>query len=357
MRLHRVRIHNFRRLGEVSTELGPRLNWVWGDNAAGKSSFLEALLLLGRGRNHRGSPADAVGSAGPSWRVEATLRSVSEAGVLAQLLVSAGHGRSERRLDGRAVNQLTLAQTLPVVLLEPESHELVGEGPSHRRRYIDWGVFHVEHTYATRYLRWQRLLKQRNAALRRAAATAEVVAWDEELASTAEAIDADRRRHLDALQALLLEQLDRLVGRGPWTLEWLPGWDASEGLAQSLQRALESDRQRRLTSVGPQRAEFSIRRDARDARRRVSRGEEKLLAAALLLAQRELLRRERGVSAILLVDDFASELGDAAQGRLLEALQAQPGQCVLSDLRAPGPVAEAATVFHVEHGRVRQMVE
>jgi DNA replication and repair protein RecF len=357
VRLHRVRIQNFRRLGEVTAELGPGLNWVWGDNAAGKSSFLEALLLLGRGRNHRGSPADAVGAAGAAWRVEATVRSWAEAGVFAQLLITAGHGRSERRLDGRAVNQLTLAQTLPVVLLEPESHGLVGEGPTQRRRYIDWGVFHVEHPYASLYLRWQRLLKQRNAALRRAAAVAEVMAWDEELGVTGEAIDGARRRHLQQLQPLLLEQLQVLVGDGPWTLEWRPGWNEPLGLAAALQGALETDRLRRLTSVGPQRAEFSIRRDAQEARRRVSRGEEKLLAAALLLAQRQLLQKARSVSAILLVDDFASELGDAAQARLLQALQAQPGQCVLTDLRPPAAAAAPPWVFHVEHGRVRPMVE
>src|SRR5690606_22023780 len=116
-----------------------------------------------------------------------------------------------------------LAELLPVHVLDPGIHGLVEGGPSERRRFLDWGVFHVEHEYLPAWKRYRRILSQRNAALKRRASSAELRPWTDALVAAADAVDKARRRYVadlapraEVCAAALLERPLELTYRSGW---------------------------------------------------------------------------------------------------------------------------------------------
>ena len=169
MSLRRVQVTDFRCLQSAALELDPRFTLISGPNASGKTSLLEALYVLGRGRSFR------------TRRLEHLIRHGT-----AQFVVFGEVQTADRRIplgvegtDGgvraknwrcKAASLAELALLLPVQIIDPEVHRLIEEGPSRRRRFLDWGVFHVDQLFIGHWQRFHQALKQRNAALKSQAA-------------------------------------------------------------------------------------------------------------------------------------------------------------------------------------------
>src|SRR5690606_12511469 len=109
-------------------------------------------------------------------------------------------GVLEYRLDRAPLGGVTeIARRLRVDVIDPSVHSLIEGGPSERRRFLDWGVFHVEPSYLSAWRRYRRALGQRNAALKQGASGAAAVAWDQALIAAAEEVHSARSRYVGAL--------------------------------------------------------------------------------------------------------------------------------------------------------------
>jgi DNA replication and repair protein RecF len=223
-----------------------------------------------------------------------------------------------------------LALRLPVQIIDPEVHRLIEEGPSRRRRFLDWGVFHVEQEFVGYWQRYQQVLKQRNAALK-SGDMAVVTAWDRDLLLYGEAISEARCRYIEALRGTAGDIGRRLLGM-ELTLSYRPGWPKDQAFGPSLIQSLGHDRELGSTQVGPHRAELTIRLDGFAVKDRISRGQQKLLAAALLMAQIKLFPADAIVQPTLLLDDPAAELDDERLARLITEVAAQHVQLVITTL-------------------------
>ena len=150
----------------------PSINTLYGVNGAGKTSVLESIAVLSRGRSFRNNKvARIIGPAASGLRVYAEIQNDPNAQKPGSKPTRLGLERDPNgwraRRDGEELKQLSdLAQALAVVVMEPNSHSLISGAPEIRRRYLDWGVFHVEPRYLEAWRRYARALKQRNAALR-----------------------------------------------------------------------------------------------------------------------------------------------------------------------------------------------
>lgn len=206
--------------------------------------------------------------------------------------------------------------------------------------------------------RYHRALRQRNAVLRGGGCSDQLLPWNIELAHAAQALDTSRQQHLGLIQKALQQMLQRLVGADDWSISLKRGWSVDQTLLEVLEETENSDRRAGMTQHGPHRAELSVTRNNDEARRRVSRGEEKLVAASMLMVQADHVSRTSGALVTLLVDDFSSELGDAAQARLMQALLETGSQIVITALSLNEILRRSgdASVFHVEHGVVSGMV-
>jgi DNA replication and repair protein RecF len=245
-----------------------------------------------------------------------------------------------------------LAAVLPLQVVDPEVHSLVAGGPDHRRRYLDWLTFHVEHGYLDLWRRFRRALKQRNAALR-SGVTRELPSWDAEFVELALSVDAFRRRALE--KALpVLEAVGLRLLAGEVCFDYTQGWPTGLSLEQALASALDRDLQAGSSGAGPHRADLRLIHDDRQARKLVSRGQQKLLACALILAASRTVQLHLGQPLLLLLDDPAAELDPSSLGRLMEEVVDLGAQVVATALTADsGWFPRPAAVFHVEQGVLR----
>ncbi len=365
MRIRNLTIEQLRVFDHAQFEPAPGINLITGANGAGKTTVLEAIHLLSSGRSFRGSVRDSLIRQGQSeLRVFASLLSEAD-----DRPVRLGLSRSLRgwsaRLDGEPVELLSrLFQELAVVCFEPDSHALVSGGSEHRRRFIDWALFHVEHAFLPIWRRYQRALKQRNALLKQSGgAAAGLDSWEQELAHQGAELTRQRQQWFAAFQPLLAESLARFLPElGELRLRYLPGWSGDsneEGLAAALAAARSRDLLLGHTSVGPHRADWSIGFERAPAREMFSRGQEKLVVLAALLAQALGFSRDRGQWPVLLLDDLASELDAHHLSQTLDYLIQVPAQVFItgtSPIPLPADALRPSAMFHVEHAAIAPLL-
>lgn len=355
MQFARLVIDDLRCFQHLDVVLQPGINVFVGGNGTGKTSLLEAAHLLSHGRSFRASAADALLRQGAaSWTVHAEIRRTAEQTQLLGLTRHAGGWQA--RVDGQPVATLAaLIEHCAVICFEPGSHALIAGPAEERRRFVDWGVFHVEHEFQPIWRRYRRALRQRNALLRSAAADVDLTPWEQELALRGEQLDAMRRRYLGALEPLLETLCAALIPElGAPVLLYRRGWPTGESLAAALRGSRLRDQALGHTRPGPHRADWSLSFAAAPSRAVLSRGQAKLSALACLLSQAELHDRRSGDAAVLCMDDLASELDAAHLEAVADRLQRRAGQVLVTGTAMPPVLAGSTTRFHVEHGTVRQ---
>ncbi|MEN1960337.1 DNA replication/repair protein RecF [Luteimonas sp. MJ246] len=354
MELTRLDLRNLRNLADVSLRPAPGLNVLIGPNGAGKTSVLEGLHLLAYGRSFRGRVRDGLVRTGQDalevfaeWRVPG-----KESDRRAGLRHSGGSW--EARLDGQAVSHLgELCAAFMVVTFEPGSHALVSGGGEPRRRFVDWGLFHVEQGFLPLWRRYSRALKQRNALLKSAAGVAQISAWDLELATAGEDLTRRRLLYLERLQERLAPvALELAPSLGAMSLEFEPGWRRSSlPLLDALAVSRDRDRMLGHTSVGPHRADWKLRLSNKEGGEALSRGQAKLAALSCLFAQGADCAAEQGDWPVFALDDLASELDSTHRERVLALLASTPAQAFVTGTDAL-EVSAPTKVFHVEQGTV-----
>ncbi len=357
MTLQRVAIRDFRCVQSADLELDGRCNLITGENASGKTSLLEAIFFLGRGRSFRTARSEVlIRSGAEELVVSGRVRRDSHSRVVGIRLGSDG---IEARVGGERVASLAdLAAVLPVQAIDPEVHRLIEGGPNERRRYLEWGVFHVEPAFVDDWRRYQRALRQRNAALRTGQPTAVIRAWDADLVGAGEAVARRRCEYVDNLRPHVAGVAQRMLGQVV-ELALHRGWGADCPLGDALDQAWGRDQERRLTHVGPHRADLAIRLGGEPARDRVSRGQQKLVAASLLLGQLRSDAERGSTVAGLLVDDPAAELDADHLERFLREVLALPAQLFVTALDRHDPAIRGLPTghtFHVEHGALRRLI-
>lgn len=337
MTLCRVQVTDFRCLHQGALELDPQLTLVSGPNASGKTSVLEALYFLGRGRSFRTRKSNVLIRAGAEHLL--VVGELDQAGRRVSLGVEASADGVRARMGGESVKSLVaLALALPVQIIDPEVHRLIEEGPAQRRRFLDWGVFHVEPGFVAQWQQYHHVLRQRNAALRARQPKPLVSAWDGDLTRYADWLTAARTRYVRLLAPAVAQIAGRLLGLTV-DLEYRAGWPRELDFAEALRRSWARDQELGVTQVGPQRAELIILVERAPARDRISRGQQKLLAAALLLAQFRLFRPEGPARPLLLLDDPAAELDTEHLEALIGEVRGEPLQLVVTSLaREQGPL-------------------
>lgn len=355
MWLESLRIRGLRCLADVVIPLQPGVTVFAGANGAGKTSILEAAFLLSHARSFRSGAKDAL-----------LQRGAEALSVFTELRHDDGRGRRlglgrqgarwEARMDGEVVGLSELVGECAVVCFEPGSHALIAGGAEERRRYLDWGVFHVEHEFMLAWRRYQRALKQRNALLRASnpATDALFLPWEAELDATATVIDRLRELYLAALRPHIERAMTGLLPElGGVEMRYRRGWSEDATLGELLASQRGRDIARGHTTMGSHRADWSIVFEHAPQREHLSRGQEKLTALACALAQAALYAERRGEWPVVCLDDLASELDRAHQAAVVDQLRLAGAQVLVTGTEVPEALQQGPTqVFHVEQGRI-----
>jgi DNA replication and repair protein RecF len=348
-----LNVSNLRCIEQAELDLAPGVTLVWGGNGAGKTSLLEAIFVLGRGRSFRTrNNVRLIRRAQAQFRVTGHVQGPTGQEMPVGFEVS--REATLARVGGRPVESLAeLTQAFPVQAIDPSVHRLVEEGGHRRRRWMDWAVFHVEPQFMDLWVRYSRALRQRNAALKSDATHAD--AWDPELARLGEGIAEARGRFMEQLRPYWRTVMSELTGLDV-ELHYLRGWSQEQSLAEALAASRARDEARQLTHAGPHRADVSLRLDGRAAREVLSRGQQKLVAAALMLAQLRLLQDTTQTIPTLLLDDPAAELDGDHLERFIAQVRALKSQLIVTSLHAESRLfGTPDRTFHMEQGRVQPL--
>src|SRR6185437_13751739 len=202
MTLSELTVRDLRCIEQAEISLHPGRNLVWGGNGSGKTSLLEGMFLLGRGRSFRTRNSERLVRYGRERLVVfgRTESSGPEAGGFVHAVgVEVDRREGTRaRVDAAPVGSLAdLSRVFPVQVIDPEIHKLIEEGGRRRRRWLDWAVFHVEPRFADWWVRFAWAVRQRNAALRERGGVTRP--WDVEVAALGEKISEARRAVLEQL--------------------------------------------------------------------------------------------------------------------------------------------------------------
>jgi DNA replication and repair protein RecF len=359
MQFEQLRIRGLRCLTDTNVDLDPGINIFVGANGAGKTSLLEAAFLLSHARSFRIGARDALLQRdSPGLSIYAGLRHADDR--LCRVGLGREGARWEAKVDGEGVTIGQLVHECAVVCFEPGSHALIAGAAEERRRYLDWGVFHVERDFLSGWRRYQRALKQRNSLLRSATAlTDELFApWEAELAQLAHQIDRQRQAYLDLLRPKLLASIAGLLPElGLLELRYRRGWSEEHDLAQQLRENRGRDMARGHTTLGVHRADWSIGFEQAPMREHLSRGQEKLTALACMLAQAELYAECRGEWPVVCLDDLASELDQVHQAAVVTQLTVANAQVLLTGTEIPLALQTLSSrVFHVEQGLLTRLL-
>jgi DNA replication and repair protein RecF len=364
VRVVQLWLTDFRCFEALDVELAPGLTVLFGANAVGKTSVLEAVGWAGRGRSFRGVPDSALVRAGCS---EAILRIEVAEDERRQLLEVAirAVGANRVLLNRNRLNRTRdLAGLLRVTVFSPDDLELVKGGPAERRELLDDLLSGLAPRYDAARGDFERVLRHRNALLRAGVRDADdrttLDVFDEQLVQSGAELVRGRLRLVERLVPVVERSYAQLAGResavetryeADWSADPLT-IDMVDAVADTLRGAIAGRRKqeidRGLTLVGPHRDELRLRLNNLDARTHASQGEQRSLALALRLAGHHVTAELTGATPVLLLDDVFSELDAARADALVRELP--PGQTLLTTASVVPHGVEPERRLRIENG-------
>ncbi len=371
-KLTQLSVRQVRNLESVDIQPHPKLNIITGANGAGKSSLLESINLLAHGRSFRTHKYRSVISQhadGLLVRGDIHAESGEEDKVGLQ---RKRNGETLIRLNGKNVpGASTLARTTPLLVVNADTFRLLDGSPKDRRKFFDWLVFHVKHDFQSAWSQLIKCYKQRNTLLRRdKIAYSELEPWDREIDRLSGLIDSYRNEVMGGLRSELAQLLVGLpeqyqaLASDDIELGFRNGWrqsgdEAKLSYFEQLQHAFAKDKAYGYSTLGPQKADMIIRQNKVLAVDVLSRGQQKLLVSALVVAQARTLAQKCGQTPIFAVDDLPAELDATSQKIMGEWLTALDAQVFVTGVDTqfiaqiwPDVNETQCTMFHVKHGQI-----
>lgn len=380
MFINKLNIECLRNLQSCALEDFATLNFFIGDNGAGKTSILEAISIASVGRSFRSNKIATVIQQDET-ALSVFLQCDDDDSIQHKIGISRNRKNSyEVRIDGASVKSLAqMSYILPVVTLDANAFSLLDGSSSLRRQFVDWGVFHVEHSFYQHWRQLQRSLKHRNSLLRAKNSNyQEYLAWDKEIAKHSLAIEKYRIAYLSLFQEALTETLEALdSGLLKQTIFYKNGWNNDKldfadianynpeatfneaEMLELLKKQFAKDLQYGRSHIGPHRADLQIRVNNNDVRDVYSRGQKKTLVAAMKLAQAKIVSRETLRRPVLLLDDLPSELDQQHLKQFLLHIIKEGYQAFITavDQRSFTDISlENTQMFHVERGKITRLI-
>lgn len=358
MHIERLYVRNVRILEEIQIDSGKWINLIYGKNATGKTSLLEALYILSRGRSFRTPRIQEVISY-KCDRLQISIEGRCEITGRITAGIEKTPNKTNIKFNGSMVARISEQATkIPVILITPECRTLVIGDPRYRRHWLDWAMFHMEPSYLDHWRTFHRALRQRNHLLQQGILEKQQLAiWEGVMDKEGSIITALKKMFITGLQQHI-EQLAMETELPPAMIDLQQGWPDEVTLCEALESARISDLKLGYTKYGIQRTEVLFKQAGHNIARIFSRGEIKRFITILLIAQARLYQERLGSTPVILMDDLAAELDMDSKEKIWHLLGKSNSQVFVTTTDELSTICarNSDLVFHVEHGKIRKMI-
>lgn len=325
MVIESMELENYRNYQSLQVSFSPGTNIFYGDNAQGKTNVLEGIYVCSTAKSHRGSKDQemirfgqeeshiklCLKKDGVPYRVDMHLKKHKTKGIA---------------INGMPIRKASeLFGIANVVFFSPEDLNIIKNGPSERRRFIDLELCQINKLYVHALINYNKIILQRNKLLKdlpfhpEYESTLEV--WNEQLFAYGIQVIRERRQFIQQLNQIIKEIHGNLTGnKEHLELKYEPNVE-SEAFADALKRSREQEIRQKTTLVGPHRDDIRFSVNQIDIRKFGSQGQQRSAALSLKLSEIELVKQMIHDYPILLLDDVLSELDSSRQNHLLNHIQ------------------------------------
>ncbi|MGH1373043.1 MAG: DNA replication/repair protein RecF [Cellvibrionaceae bacterium] len=363
MTLRRLSAQNLRNITSLDIELDSQLNIFYGDNGSGKTTLLEAVSILSLGRSFRSRKYKTIiNHDSESYTVFGQVDDAQDSALIPIGVQRDRKGQVQIKRSGIAcATAAELAESLPVRILNGHSFGLLEGAPLVRRQFLDWLVFHVEPDFYETWRSYEKCLKHRNSLLRRDKIEASQLAlWDRELAPLAARLDDYRQSTYKLIKPVFDRLLSGFEGLENVGVRYYAGWDNEKPFLDLLTDTQERDSDLGYTRQGPHRADLRINYGGSPAVDILSRGQQKIVVSALMIAQGIIFSEITNRTCVYLIDDLPAELDDSFRKTLAGWLSDMNCQVCVTGVEkqvlmdAWSNDSLSTRVFHVKHGTITQ---
>ena len=365
MHLKQINITGIRNLKPIQINLDAGVNIFYGQNGSGKTSLLEAIHLLITGRSFRTRDLSNIVQFGQD---EYTITGVLSANVektAEKIKIGTAafiKGAKKFKIREQHCTSADIAKLLPSQFVNVTSTQLIEGGPAFRRSFMDWGGFHIEHSFWNEWNCYNRALLQRNVLIKQCDSVAQLksktFAWQTTFLEAGQVINDIRKAFLIDLSMYFSDIISNWgLNNKNFVFKYSQGWPEHLTLEESINDSLNTDLVKGVTSKGPHRADLEILVNSMPAKYVLSRGQLKLIALAMFLARNMVLENKQEAKSVFLIDDFNSELDVKSCKLFVSSLCKSPTQVFITGIE--GKILKdsfynknSISMFHVEHGIV-----
>ena len=348
MHLEHLCIGNVRKIAAAEIYPSPGLNLLFGKYGSGKTSLLEAIYLLHAGKSFRSkNPSELISLSEDTLTVSGVVSNNCER---TEIRVSKRKDLSRYKINDRNILSASqLAMSLPVLLVNSDSFDVINGSPRIRRSIIDRTLFHVEPNYLELLIKFNKAAKQRTRLLKVRRSATEMGYWDNEFASNG------LRVHHARLNCV--QHLNQKLNERNLHLSYVPGWKGDLGLEEAIVQDHDKDFTTGRISSGPHKAEVLIEIDKKSASKFASRGQIKTAIFSIMDVVSAYIAERCGWTPVFLIDDVSAELDADSQSLVLNFVANTHAQAFITaltdrDFNFPQRLLSSKT-FHVEQGIIQ----
>lgn len=324
MVIETLELSNFRNYDTLFIELDSGINIFYGDNAQGKTNILESIYLCGTTKSHRGSKDKEM------IQFQKEESHIRMSVVKKEIPCRIDMHLKRNKAKGIAINGVPIKKAselfgmVNMVFFSPEDLNIIKDGPSERRKFIDIELCQLNKVYLSELSSYQHVLNQRNKLLKDISFSPDLRStldvWDEQLIHYGERIIFEREQFIEELNHIILDIHKNLTGEKEILNISYESNVSSENFAALLKENREKDLKFKLTSTGPHRDDMCVTVNGIDIRKYGSQGQQRTAALSLKLSEIYLVKKRIKDTPVLLLDDVLSELDSSRQNYLLKSI-------------------------------------
>lgn len=335
MHIEKIKINNFRNFEFKEIDFCKKTNIIRGANASGKTTILEAINLVAASKSFRANNINFLIRQNKNFLNSKIFfkknSEVNQSILFIREKLSKSEGKNKILLNENKISISQAAQNLPIQVINQDDFFILEGKPSLRRKFLDWGVFHVKHSFYKNWKNYFSVLKQRNALLKEKNPNEKILdILDLQLIELGEELSKNRKEYLDIFKKELEKELEKWFFLKKTKIKYFSGWDEKKEFSQVLKNNRKKDINFGLTNAGPHRCDLKFEIDGINAIDFLSRGQQKIFVILLKIAQGNFLYTIKKENCIYLVDDLYAELDQSNFKKILEIFLNLENQVILT---------------------------